>query len=51
MNKDLNKILENYILSCPIENVLLDEYDRPYYKHNGKVYLSRKKEYLYEAKN
>jgi hypothetical protein len=49
--KDINKILEDYIVSCPIENVLLDEYDRPYYKHNGKVYLSRKVNYDYEVKN
>lgn len=43
--------LEEYILSCPIEDVLFDEYKRPYYKFNGKVYLSRKKEYTYQVSN
>jgi len=43
--------LEDYFVTCPVEDVEFDEYKRPYYKFNGKVYLSRKKEYPYQVSN
>ncbi len=44
MNKT-EEILEkgNYILDCDIENVLIDEHNRPYtIIHDCKVYLSKR---------
>ena len=44
--------LKNYIVHCPIENILFDDLNRPYEQTPlGRVYLSLKKESVLTSYN
>lgn len=42
--------LEGYILECDIKAVEFDEYNRPFYRNNGKIMLS-KRVFEYQVSN